>query len=427
MTERSNQTAPPEPRSQPRIYLLDVTNRDAVQTSRISLSKFQKTMVNWYLSQMGIHQAEIGFPDYKHEANYINANVELAQQGVFGGMVISGWTPATADLVRKGLWQTTIRNLNISVSTSRIMTEGKFGDRMNRDDVIRMMTAAVDEAIQNGVELLGVNAEDASRTDETPDEDYLLRFATAAVQHGAHRIRYCDTLGFDRTHTIYDCVYRLAREVQVPIELHCHNDIGYAVANSVEGAMGAIDAGVDAYINVTVNGMGERAGNADLVSVILALRKSRGLKQHHILDERVDLTKAWRICNYVADAFGVPIPINQVGVGANAFAHESGIHADGVLKDRHNYELYSPEELGRTEDAERRAPVGRVITTGEYGGRKGMRYVCEQLGIEVLDEDEMLELIMSANAHNQMPLTPDEIRFIAAHPMEVRRILSLPT
>ncbi len=411
----------------PTIYLLDVTNRDAVQTSRICLSKFQKTMVNWYLSQMGVHQAEIGFPTYKHETSYISANVELADQGVFGDMILSGWTPARADLVRRGLRQTQIRNLNISVSTSRIMTSGKFGDRMNREDIIHMMTEAVDEAKHNGVQLLGVNAEDASRTDEAPDEDYLLRFAKAAIEHGADRIRYCDTLGYDRTHTIYDAVYALAREVQVPIELHCHNDLGYAVANSVEGAMGAIDAGVDAYINVTVNGMGERAGNADLVSVILALTKSRGVKDSGILDPTVDLTKAWRTCNYVADAFGVPIPINQVGVGANAFAHESGIHADGVLKNRHNYELYSPEELGRTEDAQPLPPIGRVITTGEYGGRKGMHYVCDQLSIEVFDEDEMLELIMAANAHNQMPLTPDEIRFMAQHPVEVRRILSLPT
>ena len=409
---------------QPTIYLLDVTNRDAVQTSRISLSKFQKTMVNWYLSGMGIHQSEMGFPTYKHEINYINGNVALAEKGTFGDMVLSGWTPAKADLVEKAIAQTSIRNLNISVSTSRIMTEGKFEGRMDREDIIHMMTDAVDVAKESGVRLLGVNAEDASRTDEGPDEDYLLRFAIAAKEHGADRIRYCDTLGFDRAHTIYESVKRLAHAVQIPIELHCHNDLGYVVANSIEGAMGAVDAGVDAYINTTVNGMGERAGNADMVSVILAIRKSRGLRERNLLDPTIDLTKAWTICNYVADAFGVPIPINQVGVGANAFAHESGIHADGVLKDRHNYELYSPEELGRGEDDYcEKHPTGRVITTGEYGGRSGMRHVCEQHNIPIFDDQEMLELIMAVNAHNQLPLTPDEIRFIATYPDEVRQII----
>jgi len=411
---------------QPTIYLLDVTNRDAVQTSRISLSKFQKTMVNWYLSGMGIHQSEMGFPTYKHEINYINGNVALAEKGAFGDMILSGWTPAKADLVEKAIAQTNIRNLNISVSTSRIMTEGKFQGRMDREDIIHMMTDAVDVAKALGIQLLGVNAEDASRTDEAPDEDYLLRFAIAAKEHGADRIRYCDTLGYDRAHTIYESVKRLANAVQIPIELHCHNDLGYVVANSIEGAMGAIDAGVDAYINTTVNGMGERAGNADMVSVILAIRKSRGLRERDLLDPTIDLTRAWTICNYVADAFGVPIPINQVGVGANAFAHESGIHADGVLKDRHNYELYSPEELGRGEDDNcEKHPTGRVITTGEYGGRSGMKHVCEQHNIPILDEQEMLELIMAVNAHNQLPLTPDEIRFIAAYPDEVRQIVRM--
>jgi homocitrate synthase NifV len=410
----------------PTIYLLDVTNRDAVQTSRISLSKFQKTMVNWYLSRMGIHQSEMGFPTYKHEINYINANVALAERGVFGDMILSGWTPAKTDLVQKAVAQTSIKNLNISVSTSRIMTEGKFQGRMDREDIIHMMTDAVDAAKAAGIELLGVNAEDASRTDEAPDEDYLLRFAVAAKEHGADRIRYCDTLGYDLTHTIYESVHRLAQAVQIPIELHCHNDLGYAVANSIEGAMGAINAGVDAYINTTVNGMGERAGNADMVSVILALRKSRGLRDRDLLDPHIDLTMSWKICNYVADAFGVPIPINQVGVGANAFAHESGIHADGVLKDRHNYELYSPEELGRGEDDLcEKHPTGRVITTGEYGGRSGMRHVCEQHGIPIRDDQAMLELIMAVNAHNQLPLTPDEIRFIAEHPEEVRQIIRM--
>jgi isopropylmalate/homocitrate/citramalate synthase len=411
---------------QPVVYLLDVTNRDAVQTSRICLSKFQKTMVNWYLSKMGIHQSEMGFPTYRHEINYINANVKLGDQGAFGDMILSGWTPAKAEFVEKAVAQTNIRNLNISVSTSRIMTEGKFQGRMSREDIITTMAEAVDAAKQAGIEVLGVNAEDASRTDEGPDEDYLLRFAVAAKEHGADRIRYCDTLGYDRIHTIYESVKRLAEAVQLPIELHCHNDLGHAVANSIEGAIGAIDAGMDAYINTTVNGMGERAGNADMVSTILAVTKTRGLRDRGILDPTINLRMAWKTCNYVADAFGLPIPINQVGVGANAFAHESGIHADGVLKDRHNYELYSPEELGRGEDEEHDpVPTGRVITTGEYGGRAGMRYVCEQYGIEIFDEAEMLELIMAVNAHNQLPLTADEIRFIAEHPNEVREIVSM--
>jgi len=407
----------------PKIYLIDVTNRDGVQTSRISLSKFQKTMVNYYLSKMGIFQSEFGFPALDNEANYIEGNLRLAEQGVFGNMILEGWTRAVAADVEKALKLTRVKHLNISISTSQIMTAGKFGTRMTREDVLRIMTEAVDAARVGGVQSIGVNAEDASRTDERYDEDYLLRFAVAAKEHGAHRIRYCDTLGYDHTLSIHDSVERLAKAVKLPLEIHCHNDLGYAVANSIEGAMGAISAGVDAYINTTVNGMGERAGNADLVSVILAATKSRGLRDLKVLDERIDLRWAWKICNYVADAFRLPIPINQVGVGANAFAHESGIHADGMLKDRHNYELYSYEEIGRGEREYRE--TGTMICTGEYGGVKGMRHVLDQLQIQVTDDRKTLKLVQAANAHNQMPLKPDELRFIVEHPDEVAKIMTV--
>ncbi|MDQ6603997.1 MAG: hypothetical protein M3Z19_14850, partial [Chloroflexota bacterium] len=117
--------------------------------------------------------------------------------------------------------------------------------------------------------------------------------------------------------------------------------------------------------------------------------------------------------------------IRQVGIGANAFAHESGIHADGALKDRHNYELYDYELLGRPELEE--TPTGRVITTGEYGGLAGFKYVYGQLGITFADNAQaadVLELVQVANGHNQKPLLPDELRFIAAHPDEVRTILT---
>jgi homocitrate synthase NifV len=411
-----------------KIYIIDVTNRDGVQTAFIGLSKLQKTMLNVYLSEMGVYQSEIGFPALQHEWNYINANLELAKKGAMGEMRLQGWVRASVEDVERAVKYTNIKHLNLSISTSQIMTDGKFGGRLTREDVLKMMTEAVACAKEAGIETIGVNAEDASRTevytkDKRYDEDYLIRFAMAAKEHGADRIRYCDTLGYDRTVSIYDSVKRIAEAVQIPIELHCHNDLGYAVANSVEGAMGAIDAGVDAYINTTVNGMGERAGNADLVSVILALKKSRGMQDLDILDEKIDLTKAWKVCNYVSMAFGQPIPINQVGVGKNAFAHESGIHADGMLKDRRNYELYSPDELG-IEPHEIR-PLGRIITTGEYGGVKGLRHVYSQLGVELENERDILRLVQYAALHNQAPLTNDELLFIAKYPEEVEKILTV--
>ena len=412
-----------------KIYIIDVTNRDGVQTSRLGLAKLEKTIINLYLNKMGIYQSEFGFPFTNHEINYLKANLELAKMGVLKPIRLSGWCRTIKEDVIKAA-EIGIEHVNISISTSEQMVKGKFQGRVVRNpeedpskpSIIGMMVETLQEAKKRGIKTVGVNAEDASRT----DDEFLIKFARIAKENGADRIRYCDTLGYDDPFTIYNRVKKLASEVQIPIEMHCHNDLGMAVACSVAGAKAAIDAGVDAYINTTINGMGERAGNADLISVILALKKSSGLKDSYSLDERIDLSYAWKIAKYASYAFGVPIPVNQVGVGDNAFAHESGIHADGALKDRRNYELYDYEELGRGEPEI--IETGRKITTGEYGGIKGFRNVYDKLEIEFKDEKEayrILELVRYANVHTQKPLTADELRFIAKYPDQTKQILTV--
>lgn len=413
-----------------KIYLLDVTNRDGVQTAKLGLAKLEKTMVNMFLNEMGIYQSEFGFPVTKHEEHYLNANIELAEMGVLKPIILSGWCRAIKEDVDYTLKHTNVRDLNISISTSVQMTVGKFGDRIvrspkdnpNKPNLIQMMTEALDYAKEGGIRTVGVNAEDASRT----DMEFLIEFSQAAKDHGADRIRYCDTLGYDDPFTIYERIKTLAQEVKIPIELHCHNDLGMAEACSVGGAKGAIDAGVDAYINVTINGMGERAGNADLVSTILALKKSSGFENKYVLDERVKLSCAWKIAKYAAYAFGVQIPVNQVAIGDNAFAHESGIHADGALKNRRNYELYDFEELGRGEPE--LVETGRQIVAGEYSGISGFSNVYEKLEVKFKDEKEateILDLVRYANVHTQKPLTVDELKFIAKYPEIARKILTV--
>ena len=406
----------------PKIYLLDVTNRDGVQTSRICLSKLQKTMINWYLDQMGVYQSEFGFPLTRHETNYLNANLELVELGGFSGIRLSGWLRATKDDVR-GAFKLVphLQYLNLSISTSDQMIVHKFKGKLDHQSIIREMQEAVSEAKKLGATGVGVNAEDASRT----NLEYLIEFALKAKEAGADRIRYCDTLGTDTPFSIYERIEALAKQVQLPIEVHCHNDLGLVVANSIAGARAAADAGQDSYINTCVNGMGERAGNADLVSVILAIKYGQGMSGYQ-LDEKVDLKMAWKICKYASYAFGVPIPINQPGVGANAFAHESGIHADGALKDRRNYELYDFEELGRGEPEI--IETGRKITAGEYSGIKGFRNVYEKLEVAFKDDAEatrILELVRYANVHNQKPLVDDELNFIAKYPDIAHKIFTM--
>jgi len=408
--------------SKPKIYIVDVTNRDGVQTSRICLSKLQKTMINLYLDEMGIFQSEFGFPVTHHETNYLNANLELARKGAFSSLHLEGWLRATREDVNTTYKQVPqIKHLNLSISTSDQMIIHKFKGKLDHHSVIKEMAEAVRDARKAGAESIGVNAEDASRT----RMDYLIEFSLAAKEAGADRIRYCDTLGYDTPFTIYERIKLLAEAAKIPIEIHGHNDLGLVIANSIAGARAAIESGVDAYINTCVNGMGERAGNADLVSVILALKYGNGM-ENYPLDEKVKLKMAWKISKYASYAFGVPIPINQPGVGANAFAHESGIHADGALKDRRNYELYEFEELGRGEPEI--VETGRKITAGEYSGIKGFRNVYDKLEVAFHDDKEaaeVLELVRYANVHNQKPLVDDELKFIATHPDIARKIFTM--
>lgn len=406
-----------------RIYFVDVTNRDGVQTSRLGLAKLQKTIINLMLDDMGITQSEFGFPTTKHEINYLNGNLELVERGVITTTKLSGWMRAIASDVELSFNNVPkLKNVNLSQSTSEQMINGKYLGKKTPQDILNMTIDAVKCAVSHGAEVIGVNAEDASRS----DIDFLIKYAKEAKKAGAQRFRYCDTLGYEDPKTSYDRIYKLARETGMPIELHYHNDLGMAVGCSVMGAKAAVDAGVDAYINTAINGMGERAGNADLVSCLLAIMKSAGFKNDYEIDPNIDLSKAWRLAKYTSYAFGVPIPINQPAVGDNAFAHESGIHADGALKDRRNYELYDFEELGRGEPEI--IETGRMITTGEYGGIKGFRNVYENLELEFKDEHEarnILELARYANVHTQKPLTSSELRFIYYYPDIAAKIMTV--
>jgi len=412
----------------PKIEFVDVTNRDGEQTARICLSKLQKTIINWLLDEMGVYQSEMGFPLNPHERDYINANLALTRpigengEPLLKRIQLGGWSRAVAGDVHKALEQTELEHFNLSISTSEQMLQWKFRGKFSREDIIKMMVDSVVAAKGGGAKTAGINAEDASRT----DLGFLIEFALAGKDVGADRFRYCDTLGYDDPVSITERVGTIARETQMPMELHCHNDLGLAVANSCAGAVACCEAGQDAFINVTVNGMGERAGNADLLSCILSLKHSAKWGGLGLLTNAIDLSKAWQLAKYVSTAFNVPIPINQVGVGGNAFAHESGIHADGALKDRHNYELYDYEELGRPEMEI--TDTGRVISAGIHSGTSGLEHVYGLMDLGFRDEEharETLNLVQYATLANQAPLTKEEFWFVYYYPEVTRQLLTL--
>jgi len=404
----------------PSIHFLDVTNRDGVQTARTGLSKFGKVMVNFYLGRLGVAQSEIGFPFLFHEVPYVRACVALAQAGAFGELRLSGWCRAVAADVEAAVAVQAggvgLRHYNLSISTSDQMIAHKFRGKLDRAAIIGEMTAAVAVARAGGASTIGVNAEDGSRT----DEGYLTEFALAARDAGATRVRYCDTIGGDSPGRIRERFAKLAAAVGIPVETHCHNDLGMAVANSVSGALGDLDAGQDAWVNTCVNGIGERAGNADLLSCILAFQHGFGVADAMSIGDPLDLSWARRFALWAAYAFGQSLPPAWPGVGRNAFAHESGIHADGALKDRGNYELYDDATLGPF-PSDWHARTGRVVLTGEYGGKAGFRHVMDSLGVSVSAdvEDLVFSLVQLCASATGKPLTDDELRLIAGYPREL--------
>ena len=160
--------------------------------------------------------------------------------------------------------------------------------------------------------------------------------------------------------------------------------------------------------------------------MVLAITKSKGFAEKYRLGIPIDLSKAWKIARFAEYAFQVDIPINQPGVGANAFAHSSGIHADGVLKDPENYELYGFEELGRGEPA--LVETGREIISGQYSGISGFSHVMGKMAVSFASKEEaneVLELVRYANVESHKPLVEDELLFIARYPKIAKKLLTM--
>ncbi|MCK9573390.1 MAG: homocitrate synthase, partial [Candidatus Omnitrophica bacterium] len=199
-----------------KIYIVDVTNRDGVQTSRICLSKLQKTMINIYLDEMGIYQSEFGFPTTNHEINYLNANLELAKNKAIKRLRLSGWLRAITTDVELAIKNVPdLKYANLSISTSDQMIKHKFQGKLNYEEIIKSAVQSVRLAKKLGLKAIGVNAEDASRS----KVEYLAEFISAVKEAGADRFRYCDTLGYDTPFSIYERMCKVLKKVKMPVEI----------------------------------------------------------------------------------------------------------------------------------------------------------------------------------------------------------------
>jgi homocitrate synthase NifV len=361
------------------VMIDDTTLRDGEQTAGVVFSNAEKVAIARMLDEVGVHQIEAGIPVMGGDERAVIE--EIAHMGLRASVL--GWNRANVADIQTSL-DCGVDAVAISLATSDIHINTKL--QKDRAWVIRTIRECVAFAKEAGV-YVSVNAEDASRT----ELGFLIEYARAAQAEGADRLRFCDTIGLMEPFRTYEVIKRLREATGIEIEMHTHNDFGMAVANAIAG----IHAGAT-WVNTTVGGLGERAGNAALEEIIMALKYIEGFEQDF------DTKRFREIGEYVAAAAGRTIPVWKSVIGTNMFAHESGIHADGVIKNPKTYEVFSPDEVG----------LERQIVVGKHSGSRSIELKFHEYGIDIPKEvaNALLPRVRTLAIQIKRPLFDKELR-----------------
>jgi len=360
------------------VSVCDTTLRDGEQTAGIVFANIEKYRIAELLDAAGVPQIESGIPTMGGDEKI--AIKHIAHMGLDASIL--GWNRAEISDINSSI-DCDVDAVALSMSSSDIHIENKL--RKSREWVLGKVAESVEYAADHGF-YISCNAEDASRA----DLNFLVEFARTAKDAGASRLRYCDTIGRDDPFTVYERIKAIRSMVDIDIEMHTHNDFGMTNANTFAG----LKAGAK-FASTTVLGIGERAGNTPLEEVVMTAK--------HILkmETGIDPLKLRPLAEYVSVASGRPIYVSKPFLGSNCFAHEAGIHTDGVIKDYNNYEPYAPEEVG----------LERTIVIGKHSGKNTLVKDLEKRGI-ALDKDvgdKLLEAVRKASVDLKRRLSSDEL------------------
>ncbi|MGK7883799.1 MAG: homocitrate synthase [Crocosphaera sp.] len=360
------------------IHINDTTLRDGEQAAGIVFSAEEKIAIASMMDSMGIPELEVGIPAMG--GSEAEAITTIAKKGLKADLL--GWNRAVRSDIEASI-ACGLKRVHISVPVSEIQIKAKFKGKTNL--VWQRLKDSLNFALDQDL-FVSVGAEDASRADES----FLLEVAQFAESLGASRFRFCDTVGILEPLTTAQKVGKLVKCLNIPIEMHTHNDFGLATANALAG----LQAGATA-VNTTVNGLGERAGNAALEEMIMAL------KRLYQVDLAIETPRLRELSQLVIAASGIALPPWKAIVGDNVFAHESGIHAHGVLENPQTYEPFSPDEVGWK----------RRLVVGKHSGRHLLTNLLSQHGIRLNHEESqvVLDSVRHLSVQMKRSLTVEEL------------------
>ena len=399
--------------SNDQVRIFDTTMRDGEQAPGASMTQHEKLELAALMDQMGVDIIEAGFPISSNgDFEAVHEVAKIVKNSVVCGLARAG----AKDIERAGEAVKPAARSRIHTFISTSPQHRDFILRMSQEDVLNSITGSVTLA-RNLCGDVEWSAQDATRT----ERDYLKRCVEAAIRAGATTINLPDTVGYsfpqEYGEMFKDIITSVPGADKVTFSAHCHNDLGLAVANSLAAIMNGAR-----QVECAINGLGERAGNAALEEIVMALRvRGDGMPY----STRIDSSKLMRASKMVSTITGFPVQYNKAIVGKNAFAHESGIHQDGMLKNAETYEIMRPEDVGQG---------ATNLVMGKHAGRAGFRDKLNELGYSLSDnafqdaferfkdladrkktvyDDDIVALVDDAAAHAEDAIKVARLRVVA--------------